>query len=357
MRKIKNIISLFIISCIVLCGCGNSDLLNFDEPAFKERYEEITDSLCTACTANFHSNNPYSKPTVFDKSNVDLSTVKIKRLGNVYNPKYSDFNTRFCGIEIEFERTDSDVVETASFILIVEDGIYNGNIKAPKGATDTTVSIDEVEELVYALEKMLESNEEKSKIKVDYYASTIDMEYLNKMLSEKLEEYMNNNSSNIIKDSYKNILDDLSQEYAENDLTYREYCITDINDDDIPEMILFLGDNIENATLGIFTFKNNQPYDCGWFSTGINVNNEDELQYVSENSQYTISKGDNCIYASFCYNGYQHTNIISLDENISADISEYYDSGTEELSYYDIPGEPLESADFLDDSVLNNYFS
>lgn len=204
-------------------------------------------------------------------------------------------------------------------------------------------------------------SENKSDIKVDYYAETLDMEYLNQMLSEKIEELnkhvkQRRNSANI-EDSYMEILNDCNQENTENDLIYREYYITDINNDNIPEMILFLGDNIESATLGIYTFKNNEPYDCGWFSTGININNEDELQYVSENSQYIISKGDNCIYTSFCYNGYQHTNIISLDENMSADISEYYDSGTEKLSDYDIPGESLESADCLDDSLLSDYFS
>lgn len=149
MKKIKNIISLFIISCIVLCGCGNFDLLDSDEPVFKERYEEITDSLCIACVGpmlstqlysdyNYDSwTNPYETAQMFNDTVIDTSTVKIENIGNVYKSGGNfGFDVKFCGIDINFCQVDCDETESASFVLILTSGMYNfGSVS--KGFTDT----------------------------------------------------------------------------------------------------------------------------------------------------------------------------------------------------------------------------
>lgn len=363
MKKIKSFVSLFIIFCIMLCGCGNSDLLDFNEPAFKERYEEITDALCIACTSQFDSNDLefILNPTTFDNTEVDLSTIKINKLGNVYKPNYSDFNARFCGIEIEFKKKNSDDVETTSFLLIVEGGMYGLHkpVKTPKGVTDTTVSIDGVDKFVESLSLMLKSGGEKSKINVDYYGSTIDIDYLNKMFSEKIEkditsDNIENFNNNTIEDNYREILNACNQEDTENNFTYREYYITDINNDGIPELIIHIGRNIKDAEYIIYTYKDNNSYECGVSGGILNIEdeNEEKLERLSRESQEIITKGDNCIYISFCYAGYQHTSEIKLKDNLLLDISDYYDSGSEKLSDYNIPGDVIVNADFSDTDLL-----
>ncbi len=375
MKKIKNLLSLFIIFGIVLCGCGNSNLLDFGEPAFKERYEEITDSLCTACIQpmlstqlygdyNYESwSNPYETAQMFSDTVIDLSTIKIDNIGNVYKSGGNfGFDVKFCGIDISFCQVGYDETESASFVLMLTSGVYNYE-KVSKGFTDTRMNIQAVADFVSTFDML---SEKKSDIKVDYYAENIDIEYLNKMLSEKFEEYVINTSgntenfdNNTIEDNYMEVLNACNQEDTENNFTYREYYITDINNDGIPELIIHIGRNIKNAEYIIYTYKDNKIYDCGVSGGNVSIEDEDEekLERLSRESQEIVTKGDDCIYISFCYTGYQHTSEIKLNDDLLLEVSNYYDSGDESLFDYDIPGEPLESADFLNDNLLDDYFS
>ncbi len=209
MKKIKNVVSLFIIFCIALCGCGDSNLLNFDEPAFKERYEEITDSLCTACIQpmlstqlygdyNYESwSNPYEVTQMFSDTVIDLSTIKIDNIGDVYKSGGNfGFDVKFCGIDISFCRIGYDETESASFVLMLTSGMYNFK-NVSKGFTDTRMGIQELDDMLSNMKDMFSKSKQKLDIKVDYYAETIDMEYLNKMLSEKLEKNISNTSDNV----------------------------------------------------------------------------------------------------------------------------------------------------------------
>lgn len=332
MRKIKYI---FLILCILVFGstitsCDLSYDTTSDSSIETEKEEDV---LVWVCVEVEYNEDDYKKCSLY---NVYIDDEKVGKV-SVDEHKFFELVGLTGKHKIYVEHDSLFAHEKSSEKTFV---VSSDHCKFAYKITEKSFinpSLKEIETETTIAEKRQRENTDKSKETTAPITTEI--------------------GDNIIKDAYKEVLNACNQENTENDLIYREYYITDINNDNIPEMILFLGDNIESATLGIYTFKNNKPYDCGWFSTGINVNNEDELQYVSENSQYIISKGDNCIYNSFCYNGYQHTNIISLDENMSADISEYYDSGTEKLSDYDIPGEHLESSDCLDDSLLSDYFS
>lgn len=191
MKKTKNFVSLFIIFCIMLCGCGNSDLLDFDEPAFKERYEEITDALYIACKAPLLSSELYVENfdltynyIMLEDTLIDISTVHIDKVGNVYKAGYSDFDVKFCGIDISFKQKGSDENESASFLLVLTDGMYNFQ-ETKKGFTDTSMNRNGVAEFVDIFEQMLASEGKKSDFKIDYYSETLDMDYLNEMFSEK----------------------------------------------------------------------------------------------------------------------------------------------------------------------------
>lgn len=378
MKKIKNFVLMFIIFCIALCGCGNSNLLDFDEPAFKEKYEEITDSLCTACIQpmlstqlygdyNYESwSNPYETAQMFNDTVIDLQTIKIDNIGNVYKSGGNfGFDVKFCGIDISFCQVGYDETESASFVLMLTSGMYNYG-EVSKGFTDTRMDIQAVADFVNTFDDMLSETRKKSDIKIDYYAENIDMEYLNKMLSEKLEEYVINTSSNTenldnntIEDNYREVLNACNQEDTENNFTYREYYITDINNDDIPELIIHIGRNIKDVEYIIYTYKDNKIYECGVSGGNLSIKDEDEekLERLGRESQEILSKDDNCIYISFCYAGYQHTSKIKLNDDLLLDVSDYYDSGSEKLSDYNIPGEILESADFLDNDLLVSVFT
>lgn len=169
-------------------------------------------------------------------------------------------------------------------------------------------------------------------------------------------EYSNDNK---IADDYRSILNACNQEDTENNFTYREYYITDINNDDIPELIIHIGRNIKDAEYIIYTYKDNKVYECGVSGGNLSIEDEDKEKFerLSRESQEILSKGDNCIYISFCYAGYQHTSEIKLNDDLLLKASDYYDSGSEKLSDYNIPGEILESADFLDNDLLVSSFN
>ncbi len=164
---------------------------------------------------------------------------------------------------------------------------------------------------------------------------------------------------NNIEDTYREVLNACNQEDSENNFTYREYYITDINNDGIPELIIHIGRNIKDAEYIIYTYKDNKVYECGVSGGNLSIEDEDEekLERLSKESQAIVTKGDDCIYISFCYAGYQHTSAIKLNDDLLLEVSNYYDSGSEKLSDYNIPGETLKSSDFLDTNLLNNYFS
>lgn len=164
---------------------------------------------------------------------------------------------------------------------------------------------------------------------------------------------------NNIENNYREVINACNQEDTENNFTYREYYITDINNDDIPELIIHIGRNIKDVECIIYTYKDNKIYECGVSGGNLSIKDEDEekLERVSRESQEILSKGDNCIYMSFCYAGYQHTSEIKLNDDLLLEVSDYYDSGSEKLSDYNIPGEILESADFLDNDLLVSVFT
>ncbi len=163
-------------------------------------------------------------------------------------------------------------------------------------------------------------------------------------------------SDNKIADDYRSLLNACNQEDTESNFTYREYYITDINNDDIPELIIHIGRNINDAEYIIYTYKDNKIYGCGASGGNLSIEDEEKLERLNRESQEILTKGDNCIYVSFCYSGYQHTSEIKLNDDLLMEASDYYDSGSEKLSDYNIPGETLESADFLNDNLLDDYF-
>lgn len=190
------LISILSALCFFLYGCDASNFLNLDEPAFKERYEEISDSIITACSEPLLSTelygysfdyNEYKRSIIpvplYKETLIDLSTIQVNEVGNVYKPGYSDFNARFCGINISYQKKDSKEKESASFLLILDDGMYNF-VEVKRGETDTSYSISDVDVFVVGIKAML--GLDNAKIKVDYYGETIDLEYLNKLISEKV---------------------------------------------------------------------------------------------------------------------------------------------------------------------------
>lgn len=198
MNKIKKMVSVLIIFCISLCGCSSSDLLNFDEPVFKEEHVEIVDALYIACKApllsselysdvfNYNDlNDPYSYDSIMlEDTLIDVSTVHINKVGNVYKAGYTDFNVKFCGIDISFNLKDSDEEKSASFLLVLTDGMYNFS-ETKKGFTDTRVDCDGVADFVDTIKEMFSTEGEKADFKVDRYGETFDIDYLNKTFSEK----------------------------------------------------------------------------------------------------------------------------------------------------------------------------
>lgn len=196
-NKIVKMQSLLIAFCMSLCGCSNSDLLNFDKPAFEERYKEVSDALYIACKAPLLSSelylydfnyddfrNPYTSSSMLEDTLIDVTTVHINNISNVYKAGYSDFNVKFCGIDISFNQKDSNDEESASFLLVLTDGMYNF-AQTKKGFTDTRVDCNGVEEYVDTIEQMFEEDGEKANFKVDSYGENFDIEYLNEVFSEK----------------------------------------------------------------------------------------------------------------------------------------------------------------------------
>lgn len=202
MKRIKKFIALVIILCVVLCGCGKSG-----EPVFKERYEEITDALYIACNGGLLSAELFDNTFDFENykrgyynpaigNMIDASTVTINEISDVYKPSGSESYVKFCGVDMSFKLISSDEYATASFLLVLTDGKYGwgtyGVLEVPEGFTDVRTKcdgisdeVDTMNQYVSLMKGMSDNRECGSVYEVDYYASTIDMEYLNKLFSEK----------------------------------------------------------------------------------------------------------------------------------------------------------------------------
>ena len=50
---------------------------------------------------------------MLDDTLIDASTVHINKVGDVYKAGYSDFNVKFCGIDISFSQKNSNKEESA----------------------------------------------------------------------------------------------------------------------------------------------------------------------------------------------------------------------------------------------------
>lgn len=121
---------------------------------------------------------------MLDDTLIDASTVHINKVGDVYKAGYSDFNVKFCGIDISFSQKNSNKEESASFLLILTDGMYNFS-ETKKGFTDTRMDCDGVADFVDTLKQMFSTEGEKANFKVDTYGETFDINYLNKIFLEK----------------------------------------------------------------------------------------------------------------------------------------------------------------------------
>lgn len=378
MKKIIALISFVIISCFSLTGCGDSDLLNLDEPAFNERYEEITDALYIACSQPLLSTELYDNkfdyedlkygiPTsMLDETLIDVSTVNINKISDVYKPEISDSYVKFCGVDISFQLKNSGENKKASFLLVLTDGNYGsgeyGVLEGvKKGFTDVRSScdsipneVDVINQYVSVMKDLSNPAELGAIYEIDYYASTIDMEYLNKMFSEKAEKNLtdeddtstdeynisiedNNNQSyeeQKIKEIYRSIILSLNEN---SEIIYKKYFVSDINNDGIQELIVYVGNDSE-LVYQVITYKDGADYYCGSFNGSFS---SDSGIIKSDNTLY---KYEDAVYVELNYQDNHEVLKLTLDDNLNAEIepSEVPDGST-----------ILNSCDFSDLSLLD----
>ena len=55
---------------------------------------------------------------MLDDTLIDASTVHINKVGDVYKAGYSDFNVKFCGIDISFSQKNSNIKIYIIFCMI-----------------------------------------------------------------------------------------------------------------------------------------------------------------------------------------------------------------------------------------------
>ena len=140
------------------------------------------------------------------------------------------------------------------------------------------------------------------------------------------------------------------------DFMFREYLIGDLNRDGIPELIIHIGNDLSNAEYDVFTYDDGELIGCGALNGSIQVNNDDEaaIKRISKEAITAFSIDSDSAYISFCYNGYQHTSHIVMTKDYQLEIDDYYDSGSELLEEYDIPGKTLKECDISSTDLLDS---
>ena len=333
--------------------------------------KNILQALYIACKSNQVMGGEYNMAGIYTgakyNTTIDLSTVKITDISDIYKIKSTGNNVEFCIIEIQFDSLSKNYDDsfnilsddnknisynkkqsTKSFALMLSDGMFSGHT-AYLGMVDNDWSMQFLEEN--------SSNLKKVGIKKKFGLYTIDKD---KMNSEwiPLCESSGNNSENTkeesISESYQSFIENLDKEYTEEKYIHREYYISDINNDNTPELIYCTATNANDMKYSVYTYYDKQLQYCQTINMGLNVEDTEKLEKISKEAVYVASQEEDTLYLSYCYSKYKYTGAVQMNEDYSLKTSVYYDSGKDNKpsAEYNYPGIILESCDFSDLSLL-----
>lgn len=326
--------------------------------------ENILQALYTACKSNQVMGGEYNLAGVYTGGNytkfVDLSSVEILDVSDIYTSNTEGNNVDFCVIEVQFHTfthnymsgfdifsdnntsdtwTRSEEPVTKSFALMLSDGWHSGH-NAYAGMVDNSWSMQDLEEFSSYLKKF--------GIKKKFSLYTIDREKMNRLWMSLCESLGNQI------DTYKSLLEYLDEKYPGTEYIHREYYVSDINNDDIAELIYCAATSSNDMEYYVYTYLNHNSRYCGTIHAGTKIENEEQIKKVSNEAVYAASKEGDSLYLSYGYSDYQYICRVQLDQEYIVQTSSYYDSKkeNESVTEYHYPGTVLASCDFSDSSLL-----
>lgn len=222
---------------------------------------------------------------------------------------------------------------------MLSDGWHSG-YKAYAGMVDNSWSMQDLEEFSSYLEKF--------GIKKKFSLYTIDREKMNRLWMPLCESFGNQI------DTYKSLLEYLDEKYPETEYIYREYYVSDINNDNIAELIYCAAASSNDMKYYVYTYLDYNAHYCGTIHAGTKIENEEQLRKVSNEAVYAVSKEGDSLYLSYGYSDYQYICRVQLDQEYIVQTSSYYDSKkeNESVTEYHYPGTVLAICDFSDSSLL-----